>query len=222
MKRIKLLSTIILCLFFFNNVSSQEDIKNKVDYDLTLTSNYIWRDFLFDYEAIQTNITFNYKKTGLYFNAWNSVGNTKGNDIQTTLTLGYTKALKNVELGAALILYHPTFPGSREILISAAFPIKKVNTFVNIYTADNEAVYFSVGIPGQKLFSIKRHPIVFNTSLGYRTNDITINNGFRDLNVGLSMPIETKQFTISFYSTYTNVLAQDRTRLQIGANVYFK
>ncbi len=222
MKKAKLLSVIILCALFFNNAFSQESIKNNVDYDVTLTSNYIWRDFLFDYEAVQTNVTFNYKDTGLYFNAWNSVGNIKNNDIQTTLTLGYTKTLKNIELGTALILYHPTAPGSREVLISATFPIKNISTAINLYAANNEAVYFSLGIPGQKLFSIKKHPIIFNTSLAYRTNDIPINNGFRDLNVGISTPIETKYFTISIYSTYTNVLAQNRTRLQVGANVSFK
>ena len=222
MKRFNSISILILSLLFFNNISSQEDVKNKVDYDITLTSNYIWRDFLFDYEALQTNITFNYKDTGLYFNAWNSVGNTGGNDLQTTLTLGYTKSYKNIEFGTALILYHPTFPGSREILISTTFPIKKINTSVNLYAADNEAIYFTIGIPGQKLFTLKKYPIIFNTSLAYRTNDIAINNGFRDLNVGISMPIETKHYTFSIYSTYTNVLAQDRTRLQVGANVYFK
>jgi hypothetical protein len=222
MKSLKLLSKITLCLFFFHSAYSQDNKKSTVDFDVTLTSNYIWRDFLFDYEAIQTNATYTYKDTGLYFNGWSSVGNTTGNDLQTTLTLGYTKSLKNLELGAALIFYHPTFSGSRELLISAGFPIKKINTSTNIYIADNKAVYFSVGIPEQRMFSINKYPVMFNTSLGYRANDIDVNNGFRDLNIGLSIPVETTNFTFSFYATYTNVLAQKRTRLQIGTNVYFK
>jgi len=223
MKKTNKILLTTLFLAFTNTLFAQEK-SNNIDFSIGTTTNYIWRDAVTNYSAIQPSVTYTFKNADLYLNIWNSFGaRSNTNDLETSVTLGGSIFNnENIELSTAFIFYASPFPNFGEFMTSIAFPIKNSKPILNMFFTDKRAIYTSFGILEHEIFHIKNSIVLLDTSFSYRFNDIEINNGFRDFNIGISTPVDFKHFTASIYTRLTRIIDLKSNHMQFGVNFNFK
>ncbi len=203
---------------------------NALQFQLYTTTNYIWRDIVSDYEAIQPSVTYTFTRIGLSLNVWNSVGmDPKTNDLETSITLNYDYALNDDLLFsiAGIYYYAPVSIAEKldntnfyEVMGSIQYS-KPWNPRLSIYINDNKALYTIFNIR-ETIFNWKGYPIDINGSIAYRSNADEA-NGLRDsvLSIATSKNI-SQGISASLTAGIVYVIREKVSSYQIGLTIAFE
>ena len=190
--------------------TSIERPKNVTNLSITATSNYIWRDIVTNYGAIQPSTDYVFGKSGFSLNIWSSFGiNHDTNDLEISSTLNYNWDISkhiNTSIGG-VYYYAPAIEGVSnsnfgELYLNVTLPKVVLQPSATIFVSDAKAFYTRITMAHQ-LYSWKRNTISLDGSLGYRFNDSNDNNGVRDINLGASASFELNDLTITLFSRAT-------------------
>ena len=209
-------------------------VKDQNNFSLTTlyTSNYIWRDAISNYAAIQPSATYTFGKSGFSMNFWSSFGaNYETSDLEISTTLNYNFSVtKQVNANFGLIHYIAPilsdgvnyFLGTNfsEFFIGINFP-NFLQTNLNVFITDAGVIYQNISF-GQNIPVFKNHVLTVNSSLGYRINETFNTNGFRDFNFTISMPLKFKYINLVLFSSFTHVIKPNINTYQVGINFVFQ
>lgn len=197
------------------------------------TTNYIWRDAVGNYSALQPSASYTFGKTGFSLNFWSSFGTRYNtNDLEISVTLSYTFLVTkqlNLSLG---VIHYPT-----SVLASdnnTVFFAKNFSEFffaistpgflqANLYTyITNKGVIYSNIAVAKTLPVGKKYNLDLNASLGHRIQGFHRHNGFRDANFTVSAPVNTPYVDLGLFASVTYVVRRETTHYQAGINFVFK
>lgn len=218
-------------------------VQNNFTLSTRLTSNYIWRDAISNYSAIQPSAGYTFGNSGFSFNFWSNYGtNSKTNDLEIATTVSYSHALSdqsNIFFGyihyLAPILEEGVNENSQrtynedtnssEVMLGVSFPFHSLNISQTNFFSNTRELYSNLGI-GKQFNFYKNQQFTVNTSLGYRAGSSSTDegggNGFRDLVFSLSYPIQTKHTTFNVYISSTHILKTREGAYQLGIDFTFK
>ncbi len=212
-------------------VLSQPLVAN-INYQLNIVSSYIWRGFDLNPDqrmVVQPSVDYSFGKSGLALNIWGSFSfvNREANEIDLTLSYAF-KASKNVSLKAGLIHYGYYFTQdfsfddntSHELFVSAGLLNTITHPTLTVFYdfTNGDGFYFQL----ETGHSIPITPSVqtdFFASLGYNGGQWLaegVDPGFSDLNIGMAVSLEYKDWIITPYANYTFVLLD-----ALGSDNYF-
>jgi uncharacterized protein (TIGR02001 family) len=192
------------------------------NYQLNISSSYIWRGFDLNPTqkmVLQPSVDYSFGKSGLALNLWGSFSFVNRETNEIDLTLSYTfKAAKNFSLTAGFIHYGYYFAEnfsfenntSHEFFISAGLPNTITHPTLTVFYdfTNGDGFYFQL----ETGHSIPIAPSVqtdLSASLGYNGGQWLaegVDPGFSDLNIGLAVSFEYKNWIITPYANYTFVL----------------
>ena len=192
---------LITILFLSSSCSAQND--NKTVLNIKYCTNYVWRDDIADFQALQSTTTYTTKNEKWQFDIVTSMElYYKSNDIEITPGIRhiYTSE-KNIRFSSGLWYYFVgdiggedptiTFEAYEEINFMAFF----LNPIFTLYLSDigegYTTIYFSQSLASKK----ENEPYVY-TLLGYRFGGIQLRNGFREIVLGVGYPLRIKKNTI--------------------------
>lgn len=209
--------------------SSDSKTRTNINFQIYATTNYIWRDDILDYAAIQPSTTYSFGQSGLSLNVWGSVGaGFETNNLEGSLTFNYTQAVsKNVTASFGMVYYYaPVIEGLSnsnfgEIYTSIALPSIFLQPSITSFVSDQGAVYSSFS-SSQQLYGWKSGDVGFNGALGHRFNDVTDNNGFRDLSFGVYTTFQIVDGMVRISLQSTRILPQSTIHFQVGINIALK
>lgn len=193
-----------------------------IKYNLTYSSSYIWRGFDLNPTqkmVLQPSVDYSFGKSGLDLNVWGSFSFVNRNRNEIDLTLSYTfKSAKNFLLKAGLIHYGYYFVEnfsfenntSHEIFIAAGLPDTITHpTFTVFYDFTNgDGLYLQLET-GHSISITPSIQTELSASLGYNGGQWLAESadpGFSDLNIGLAVQFEYKNWSIVPFANYTFVL----------------
>ncbi len=212
-------------------VLSQPLVAN-INYQLNIVSSYIWRGFDLNPDqrmVVQPSVDYSFGNSGLALNIWGSFSfvNKEANEIDLTLSYAF-KASKNVSLKAGLIHYGYYFTQdfsfddntSHELFVSAGLLNTITHPTLTVFYdfTNGDGFYFQL----ETGHSIPITPSVqtdFFASLGYNGGQWLaegVDPGFSDLNIGMAVSLEYKDWIITPYANYTFVLLD-----ALGSDNYF-
>jgi hypothetical protein len=202
------------------------------NYQLNIASSYIWRGFDLNPTqkmVVQPSVDFSFGKSGLALNIWGSFSfvNREANEIDLTLSYAF-KTSKSVLLMTGLIHYGYYFTEnfsfddntSHELFITAGLPNTIAHPTLTVFYdfTNGDGFYFQL----ETGHSIPLTPSVqadFSASLGYNGGQWLaegVDPGFSDLNIGMALSFEYKDWIITPYANYTFVLLE-----ALGNDNYF-
>lgn len=217
------------------DTSVSKSYKGTTSASLQITSNYIWRDYIFDYWAIQPNTDYSFGESGFSVNFWSSFGvnyqtvdlqisssvfygDTIGKRIQYSIGLLHYLAPVNVNLVDSTVSSYKT--NFSEVTISFSRPDSLLSPRVISYVTNTGEVYSNFSINRDFLISKKR-TISLLSSIGYRFGDLYENNGFRDFNFEISSPINLRYTSLLLYARFTHIIRPNLSRFQVGTVIAF-
>jgi len=191
-------------------------------YNLNYSSSYIWRGFDLNPTqkmVLQPSVDYSFGKSGLALNLWGSFSFVNRETNEIDLTLSYTfKAAKNVLLKAGLIHYGYYFAEnfsfenntSHELFISAGLPNTITHPTLTVFYdfTNGDGFYFQLET-GHSISITPSIQTELSASLGYNGGQWLaegVDPGFSDLNIGLAVSIEYKDWNIMPFVNYTFVL----------------
>jgi len=191
-------------------------------YNLNYSSSYIWRGFDLNPTqkmVLQPSVDYSFGKSGLALNIWGSFSFVNRETNEIDLTLSYTfKAAKNVLLKAGLIHYGYYFAEnfsfenntSHELFISAGLPNTITHPTLTVFYdfTNGDGFYFQLET-GHSISITPSIQTELSASLGYNGGQWLaegVDPGFSDLNIGLAVSIEYKDWNIMPFVNYTFVL----------------
>jgi len=202
--------------------------QSTTEFMVEYTSNYVWRDYDYDFAAFQPSVTHNFGSSGLSIGIWTSIGASYDtDDIEVIPSISYDFDIKSVCLSMGLLYYTaPVDPSSigntnfTELYISSSFTSLLFNPVIEAYYDTNGPLYMSLAAE-QKLVTLGKHNLSMFSSVGYRQNSTEGDNGFREFNIGISFPIELKYANLSLFGKLTNLISEDINKIQVGVSVEF-
>lgn len=191
-------------------------------YNLTYSSSYIWRGFDLNPTqkmVLQPSVDYSFGKSGLDLNIWGSFSFVNRNRNEIDLTLSYTfNSAKNFLLKAGLIHYGYYFVEnfsfenntSHELFIAAGLPNTITHpTFTVFYDFTNGDGFYLLLETSHSIPITPSIDIDLSASLGYNGGQWLaegVDPGFSDLNIGLAVLFEYKNWNITPFAKYTFVL----------------
>ncbi len=203
--------------------------KHNMNFEVLATTNYIWRDVVYNYPAIQPSTNYTFGDSGLSLNLFSSFGvNYDTNDLEISPTLRYNYPISkhiNISLGGAYY-YAPTIEGIENSNFGEAFatmvcPTTLLRPNVSVFVSDSGAFYTALALE-KELYSWKNNGISVTGSLGHRCNDIKETTGLRHLNLGASASFESTYTAINIFLSATQLIQQNTIHVQTGVNFMLK
>ncbi len=204
-------------------------VQNNFSLSTLYTTNYIWRDAITDYAAIQPSATYSFGNSGFSVNFWSSYGvHYKTNDLEISTTFSYGFSVTE-GLSANVGFVHYVAP----ILSSGSgfnmdtnfseyfFGISLSQASLSVFMKNNGGIYSNLSF-SRSIAIHDKLSLTLNSSLGYRTNDPSDAGGFRDLNFTVSLPLKLKYINFGLFSSVTRVVEAKVTAYQVGINFQFQ
>lgn len=209
----------------FPNDTPNEISLSQTELLIDVTTNYIWRDYVYRYAAFQPSTTYSFRESGFSLNIWSSFElYHKTTELEISSTLSYDFAIsKSINSSVGLIYYCASVPADffGEVLVGFSFPTLIFEPSIDVYTTNTGVVYTSINLEKQ-LCEIKNSSIVLNSSFGHRVNDSSAYNGFRNLNLGISTSFSIGDFELSPFSSGTYLIDSSDIFYQAGLSVILK
>ena len=217
-----------------DSISNQVSTKNNFSLSTRYTTNYIWRDIIARYPAIQPSATYTFGKSGLSLNFWSSYGTrSKSNDLEisTTISYSYTISEKSSLVVGYIYYLGPILGNARvgyitdtnfsESMLGLRFKLFSLNTRVTSFLNNKGALYSNINL-GRGINIWKDQQFMLSASLGYRTGSNFLSKGFRDLTFRLATPIKSKYINFNLFLSSTKILKTKWKGYQIGIDFNFK
>lgn len=192
------------------------------NYQLNISSSYIWRGFDLNPTqkmVLQPSVDYSFGKSGLALNLWGSFSFVNRETNEIDLTLSYTfKAAKNFSLKAGFIHYGYYFGEnfsfenntSHELFITAGLPNTITHPTLTVFYdfTNGDGLYLQLET-GHSIIITPSIQTELSASLGYNGGQWLaegVDPGFSDLNIGMAVSLEYKDWIITPYTNYTFVL----------------
>lgn len=212
---------------------SNKKATNNFSLSTRLTSNYVWRDIISNYPALQPSASYSFGSTGFAFNFWSSYGTRrKSNDLEISTTFSYTyKLSKNSSFFVGYVYYLAPVLGNEndgynldtnfsEAMIGVNFNLMKFQVNNTNFFSNKGEWYSNLGFTRQ--VSVFQQPFTFQGSLGYRSGSKSINDGFRDFTCRVASPISIPYVKLNVFIAATTVLRTKKDAFQIGIDFTFQ
>lgn len=232
----KRLWPLLVAVVVFQFVPTSALSKIGVRTDLTLVSRYIWRGFdciADDCPAIEPSITFDFGKSGVWFNAWSAFALADTDFVELDLVVGYDRIFsKDMTFSAGAGYF--TFPSI------SGFPDKNSATpevyagvtLTSFPLSPNLTLYydFNMGDGLYATFSLSRgflvkEKLISATVLAGYTRQyrgIGVDPGISDICLGISTDLELKGLTLTPTVNYVivpNETVNDENEIWVGLSV---
>jgi uncharacterized protein (TIGR02001 family) len=204
--------------------------------DLSLVSKYIWRGFdtiADDRPAIQPSVTFDFGKSGVWFNLWSAVALADTDFVELDLVVGYDRTLpKDMILSAGLGYF--TFPSmsgypdenstTPEIYVGVTANSLPFCPSVTLYYDFNmgDGIYATLSL--SKDFKMETNVLNASFLIGYtdQYRDMEVDPGFSDVCLGVSTDFNLRSITLTPSINYVivpNETVNDENELWVGLMV---
>lgn len=167
---------------------------NSIDTKIIYTSNYIWRDNVSNYQAIQPIVAYTLEDIGLLFQLETSIGITKrsGNiEVNPSVTYSYS-VNKSLELSSGVVGYFSgNLPGNNdyfEFFQSMLMPTLFLSPEVTMYYSYTNSIYGTIYFEQTISVSKNFEPLIYG-SLEFRIGDFQQSDGVSALVFGVRKPI---------------------------------
>jgi len=183
-----------------------------------LTSRYIWRGFDLNPDnrpALQPSITLGFGDTGLFLDIWSSISFEAKERGEIDLTLFYDFMIsEDVSLVAGFTHYGFYFQNgfswrrntTQEFYLSGGLPSIFLSPAVSLFYDINRGSGFYGRVAGELPLRLSRkvRPLL-SAALGYNRRLFIPDEGWSDLDLGLTLPLRFDRIEIAPYIFYTFV-----------------
>jgi hypothetical protein len=223
-----------MLVFIFVPASACSEIGIRTD--LTFVSRYIWRGFdciADDRPALEPSITFDFGRSGIWFNAWSAFALADTDFVELDLVAGYDKALSEdwmLSAGAGYFTFPSTsgFPDKSsttpEIYAGATLTSIPFSPNLTLYYDFNmgDGIYASLSVSPE--FGLQGRTIRSSLLVGYtrQYRGLEVDPGFSDICLGISTDLELKDLTLTPSINYVivpNETINDENEIWVGLTV---
>ena len=169
------------------------------EFQIDFVTNYIWRDEIYDYPAIQPSVDYSFGESGFSMNIWSSIeADYETNNIEVVPSLSYGLDIKKLSFSSGLIFYTApedkpdTNSNSVEVMLASGLSTLFNPTLEFYRDLEGGDIYLSFNIE-QAIISQEQFSFNINGHVGYG-KEVT------DVHVGLSLPFEFNNTTLGFMS----------------------
>ena len=204
--------------------------------DLTLASRYIWRGFdciVDDRPSLQPSITFEFGKSGVWFNAWSAFALADTDFVELDLVVGYDRALSEdltLSAGAGYFTFPsmPNYPDENsatpEVYAGVTLISLPLSPNLTLYYDFNmgDGIYATIAVSPE--FSVLGRTIYSNLLVGYtrQYRELDVDPGLSDICLGVSTDLESKHLTLTPSINYVivpNETVNDENEIWVGLSV---
>jgi hypothetical protein len=203
------------------------------NYQITFSSRYIWRGFDLNPSnkpALQPSVTFNFGKSGLSLNLWESFSFENKQVNETDVTLAYTfKTPKKYSLSVGFIHYGWYFARgftfkentSNEVTITAGLPEAFLNPSLSIFYdfSNGSGLYAQLAVGGRVKIAGNIGADI-SASLGYNSKQWVDESGLSNLSIGVNVPFKLDNVTVSPFVNVVFIL-MDAVNPGVDNEMYF-
>lgn len=179
--------------------------------DLTFVSRYIWRGFdtiVDDRPALEPSITFDFGKSGVWFNAWSAFALADTDFVELDLVAGLDKALSEdwmLSAGAGYFTFpsisgfpdkNSTTPEVYAGVTLTSFPLSPNLTFYYDFNM-GDGIYTTLSVSPE--FDVQGRTIRSSLLVGYtrQYRELDVDPGLSDICLGISTDLESKHLTLT-------------------------
>jgi len=204
--------------------------------DLTLGSRYIWRGFdtiVDDRPSLQPSITFEFGKSGVWFNAWSAFALADTDFVELDLIVGYDRTFSEAlsfSAGAGYFTFPsmPNYPDENSAtpevyagVTLTSFPLSPNLTFYYDFNM-GDGLYTTFSL--SRGFLVKQKLISSTVLAGYtrQYRGIGVDPGFSDICLGISTDFEWIGLTLTpsiNYIIVPNETINDENEIWVGLSV---
>lgn len=218
--------SIVFLLFSFSGFGQQ---LTTTSIELYYTSNYISRDDVSNFQAIQSTLKHPFQKTAWQFDLFTSIQLIRqSTDIEITSSLSYIYSFtKGIQFSHGISYYFAgnnvddspiiTFEIYKEITLKPLF----LSPVITIFLSDIGEIYTSFNF-SHTVYIKKANPSSIYSTIGYRSNSGSARNGIREFVLGIRHPIKIKKSIIRIDGIVQNITPYNRrniTYLSIGVRI---
>ncbi len=204
--------------------------------DVTFVSRYVWRGFdciANDRPAIQPSITFDFGKSGIWFNAWSAFALADTDFVELDLVVGYDKALSEdwmLSAGAGYFTFPsiPNYPDENsatpEVYAGVTLTSFPLSPNLTLYYDFNmgDGIYTTLSVSRE--FRVKEKKVSSTVLAGYtrQYRGIGVDPGISDICLGISTDLELKGLTLTPTVNYVivpNETVNDENEIWVGVSV---
>jgi uncharacterized protein (TIGR02001 family) len=204
--------------------------------DVTLASRYIWRGFdciADDCPAIEPSITFEFGKSGVWFNAWSAFALADTDFVELDLVVGYDRALSealSLSAGAGYFTFPsmPNYPDENsatpEVYAGVTLTSFPLSPNLTLYYDFNmgDGLYTTLSL--SRGFPVKGQSVMSTILAGYtrQYRGIGVDRGFSDICLGISTGFDWKGLTLApsiNYIIVPNETINDENEVWVGLSV---
>jgi len=204
--------------------------------DLTLASRYIWRGFdtiADDRPALEPSITFEFGKSGVWFNAWSAFALADTDFVELDLVVGYDKALSEawmLSAGAGYFTFPsmPNYPDENsatpEVYAGVTLTSLPLSPNLTLYYDFNmgDGLYATLSVGPE--FGVLGRTIYSSLLVGYtrQYRKLDVDPGVSDICLGVSTDLESKHLTFTPSLNYVivpNESINDENEIWVGLTV---
>jgi hypothetical protein len=232
MKKWRRVSFVTGCVIFISLLWAV-GLEAGTSYQITYTSRYIWRGFDANPDnkpALQPSVTFNFGKSGLSLNLWESFSFENKEVNETDITLSYAfKTSKKYSLSVGFIHYGWYFAKgftfknntSNEVTISAGLPEVFLSPNLSLfYDFSNGAGLYAQLAVGGRLKIAGDIGADISAILGYNGKQWVNESGFSNLSIGVNVPFKLGNVTVSPFVNVVFIL-MDAVNPGVNNEMYF-
>lgn len=206
-----------------------------INTDLTLASRYIWRGFdciVDDRPSLQPSITFEFGRSGVWFNAWSAFALADTDFVELDLVVGYDRNLSGdltLSTGAGYFTFPsmPNYPDENSAtpevyagVTLTSFPLSPNLTFYYDFNM-GDGLYTALSL--SRGFLVKEKLVSSTVLAGYtRQYREIVDPGFSDICLGISTDFGWKGLTLAPSVNYVivpNETVNDENEIWVGLSV---
>lgn len=227
-----LLAAVVVFQFVPTSALSEIGVRT----DVTFVSRYVWRGFdciANDRPAIQPSITFDFGKSGIWFNAWSAFALADTDFVELDLVVGYDKALSEdwmLSAGAGYFTFPsiPNYPDENsatpEVYAGVTLTSFPLSPNLTLYYDFNmgDGIYTTLSVSRE--FRVKEKKVSSTVLAGYtrQYRGIGVDPGISDICLGISTDLELKGLTLTPTVNYVivpNETVNDENEIWVGVSV---